>query len=78
MKFKEHLILEEKSPATVEAVQNGEAVVSLKNKSRTVFIVRVLRQKLLNYAKRHNITRIYIISTGTEHRKRMENMRLII
>ncbi len=36
---------------TVEAVQNGEAVVSLKNKTRTVFIVRELRQKLLNYAK---------------------------
>lgn len=78
MKFKEHLILEKKRLATVEAVQSGEAVVSLKNKSRTVFIVRVLRQKLLNYAKRHNITRIYIISTGTEHRKRMENMRLTI
>ncbi len=25
-----------------------------------------------------NITRIYIISTGTEHRQRMENMRLVI
>ena len=25
-----------------------------------------------------NTTRIYIISTGTEHRKRMENMHLII
>ena len=25
-----------------------------------------------------NTTRIYIISTGTEHRRRMENMRLII
>ena len=25
-----------------------------------------------------NTTRIYIISTGTEHRQRMENMRLII
>ena len=134
---------------TVEAVQKGEAVVSLKNKTRTVFIVRELQQRLLNYAKRHNITsgmifvtrtgkaisrtniwremkslcgqanvnpqkvfphnlrhlfarvfygiekdiakladilghssinttRIYIISTGTEHRQRMENMRLII
>ena len=134
---------------TVEAVKNGEAVVSLKNKTRTVFIVRELRQKLLNYAKRQNITsgmifvtrtgkaishtniwremkslceqagvnpqkvfphnlrhlfarvfyriekdiakladilghssinttRIYIISTGTEHRRKMENMRLII
>ncbi len=134
---------------TVEAVQNGEAVVSLKNKTRTVFVVRELRQKLLNYAKRENITsgmifvtrtgkaisrtniwremkslckqagvnpqkvfphnlrhlfarifygiekdiakladilghssinttRIYIITTGNEHRQRMENMRLII
>ena len=25
-----------------------------------------------------NTTRIYIISTGTEHRRRMENMRLVI
>ena len=134
---------------TVEAVKSGEAVVSLKNKTRTVFIVRELRQKLLSYAQKHkitsgmifitrtgkaigrtniwremkalceqanvnpqkvfphnlrhlfarvfygiekdiakladilghssiNTTRIYIISTGTEHRKRMENMRLII
>ena len=134
---------------TVEAVQKGEAVVSLKNKTRTVFIVRELQQTLLNYSKSQNITsgmifvtrtgkaisrtniwremkslceqanvnpqkvfphnlrhlfarvfygiekdiakladilghssinttRIYIISTGTEHRQRMENMRLII
>lgn len=40
---------------TVEAVQNGEAVVSLKNKTRTVFIVRELRKKLLKYAKNHGI-----------------------
>lgn len=33
---------------TVETVQNGEAIVSLKNKTRTVFIVRKLRQKSLN------------------------------
>lgn len=134
---------------TVEAVQNGEAVVSLKGKTRTVFIVRELQKKLLRYIKeqgikngcvfvtrtgkpisrtniwremkslckqanvnpskvfphnlRHlfarvfygiekdiakladilghssiNTTRIYIMSTGTEHRQRMENMRLII
>ena len=134
---------------TVEAVRFGEAVVSLKGKTRTVFIVRELQKKLLRYAAeqgiksgsifvtrtgkpmsrtniwremkklcedanvnpnkvfphnlRHlfarvfygiekdiakladilghssiNTTRIYIISTGTEHRKRMENMRLII
>ena len=134
---------------TVEAVKSGEAVVSLKGKTRTVFIVRELRQKLLRYAAeqeiksglifitrtgkplsrtniwremkslcesagvnpqkvfphnlRHlfarvfysiekdiakladilghssiNTTRIYIIATGNEHRKRMENMRLIV
>ena len=134
---------------TVEAVKNGEAVVSLKGKTRSVFIVKQLKQKLLCYAAeqgiksgmifvtksgkpisrtniwrdmkalceeanvnpnkvfphnlRHlfarvfygiekdiakladilghssiNTTRIYIITTGTEHRRKMENMRLII
>ena len=134
---------------TVEAVKTGEAVVSCKAKTRSVFIVKELKQKLLRYAAeqgiksgmifvtrtgkpisrtniwremkalcieanvnpqkvfphnlRHlfarvfygiekdiakladilghssiNTTRIYIISTGTEHRKRMENMRLIL
>lgn len=134
---------------TIEAVKNGEAVVSCKAKTRSVFIVKELKQKLLRYAAeqgiksgmifvtrtgkpisrtniwremkalceeasvnpqkvfphnlRHlfarvfygiekdiakladilghssiNTTRIYIISTGTEHRQRMENMRLII
>ena len=134
---------------TVEAVTNGEAIVSLKGKTRSVFIVKELRKKLLRYTAeqgiksgsifitrtgkpmsrtniwremknlcaqasvnpkkvfphnlRHlfartfygiekdiakladilghssiNTTRIYIISTGTEHRKRMENMRLVI
>ncbi len=134
---------------TVEAVKHGEAVVNCKAKTRTIFIVRELKQKLLRYAAeqgiksgmifvtrtgkpisrtniwremkalckeanvnpqkvfphnlRHlfarvfygiekdiakladilghssiNTTRIYIISTGTEHRKRMENMHLIM
>lgn len=134
---------------TVEAIKNGEAIVSLKGKTRSVFIVKELRKKLLRYTAeqeiksgaifitrtgkpisrtniwremknlcesagvnpqkvfphnlRHlfartfygiekdiakladilghssiNTTRIYIISTGTEHRKRMENMRLVI
>ena len=134
---------------TVEAVKNSEAIVSLKGKTRTVFIIKDLKQKLLCYAAeqkiesgmifitrsgkpmsrtniwremknlcvkanvnpnkvfphnlRHlfartfysiekdiakladilghssiNTTRIYIISTGNEHRRRMENMRLII
>ena len=134
---------------TVEAAKCGEAVVRCKGKTRAVFIVRELRQKLLRYAAEQNIqsgmifvtrtgkpisrtniwremkalcieadvnpqkvfphnlrhlfarvfygiekdiakladilghssintTRIYIISTGTEHRQRMENMQLII
>lgn len=134
---------------TVEAVKQGEAVVNCKAKTRSVFIVKELKQKLLRYAAEQNIkngmifvtrtgkpisrtniwremkalceeanvspqkvfphnlrhlfarvfygiekdiakladilghssintTRIYIISTGTEHRRRMENMHLIL
>lgn len=134
---------------TIEAARCGEAVVSCKAKTRTVFLVKALRQKLLRYAAEqgiesgmifvtrtgkpinrtnlwremkalcaeadvnpqkvfpHNLrhlfarvfygiekdiakladilghssidtTRIYIISTGTEHRRRMENMHLIL
>ncbi len=134
---------------TVEAVKNGEAIVSLKGKTRSVFLVKELQKNLLRYAAeqgiksgcifitrtgkpmsrtniwremknlcehagvnpqkvfphnlRHlfarvfygiekdiakladilghssiNTTRIYIISTGDEHRRRMENMRLIL
>lgn len=134
---------------TVEAVKKGEAVVSCKGKTRTVFIVSTLQKKLLKYIKeqrmktgiifvtkngrpmnrsniwkamkdlcaeagvssekvfphnlRHlfartfygiekdiakladilghsniNTTRIYIITTGAEHKRRMEKMRLII
>ena len=134
---------------TVEAAKQCEAVVNCKAKTRSVFIVKELKQKLLRYAAEQNIksgmifvtragkpisrtniwremkalcaeadvnpgkvyphnlrhlfarvfygiekdiamladilghssintTRIYIISTGTEHRKRMENMRLIL
>ena len=134
---------------TIEAVKCGEAVVNCKSKTRSVFIIKKLKQKLLRYAAKqgiksgmifvtksgkpinrtniwremkslckdanvnsqkvfpHNLrhlfartfygiekdiakladilghssidtTRIYIISTGTEHRRRMENMHLII
>ncbi len=134
---------------TVEAVKCGEAIVSLKGKTRSVFIVKELQKKLLRYTAeqgissgtifitrtgrpmsrtniwremkglceqagvnpqkvfphnlRHlfartfygiekdiakladilghssiNTTRIYIISTGNEHRRRMEHMRLIL
>lgn len=134
---------------TVEAAQSGEAIVSCKGKTRSVFLVKQLQKKLLRYCAKqgivsgsifitrtgkpisrtniwremkalceqasvdprkvfpHNLrhlfarvfygidkdiakladilghssintTRIYIISTGTEHRQRMETMRLII
>lgn len=134
---------------TIEAAKAGQATVNCKGKIRTVFIVKELKKKLLQYAKekhittgmifvtrsgkpisrtniwremkalctdanvnpnkvfphnlRHlfartfygiekdiakladilghssiNTTRIYIISTGNEHRKRLENMQLII
>lgn len=134
---------------TVEAVKRGEAIVNCKAKTRLVFIVKELKQKLLRYAAeqgikngmifitktgkpisrtniwremkalcgeanvnpqkvfphnlRHlfarvfygiekdiakladilghsniNTTRIYIMSTGAEHRRRMENMHLIM
>lgn len=134
---------------TVEAVRCGEATVTCKGKTRSVFIVKDLQKKLLRYAAEqqiqtgcifitrtgkpmsrtniwqamkalcadanvnpqkvfpHNLrhlfarvfygiekdiakladilghssidtTRIYIISTGSEHRRRMENMRLIL
>ncbi|MBQ6832541.1 MAG: tyrosine-type recombinase/integrase [Oscillospiraceae bacterium] len=134
---------------TVEAARRGQAVVSLKGKTRSVFIVRELQRKILRYAAEQNITtgavfitrngkpmsrtniwremknlceqagvnpqkvfphnlrhlfartfygiekdiakladilghssinttRIYIITTGNEHRKQLENMRLTI
>lgn len=134
---------------TVEAAKRGEAVVSCKGKTRTVFIVSALQKKLLRYAREqgiysgmlfvtkhgraldrsniwremkalcqqagvspdkvfpHNLrhlfarifygiekdiakladilghssidtTRIYIISTGAEHRRKLESMHLII
>ena len=134
---------------TVEAVKSGEATVSFKAKTRSVFIVKNLPKKLLDYAAKqgiksgmifitrtgkaisrtniwremkslcneagvnptkvfpHNLhhlfarvfygiekdiakladilghssintTRIYIISTGVEHRRKMENMHLVL
>ena len=134
---------------TVEALQNGEAIVNCKGKNRRVFIVSELKKKLLCYIKEqkiesgaifvtrsgkpinrssiwremkalckqanvlpskvfpHNLrhlfartfygiekdiakladilghssidtTRIYIITTGIEHKRKMEHMRLII
>ena len=40
---------------TVEAVKQGEAVVNCKAKTRSVFIVKELKQKLLRYVAEQNI-----------------------
>ncbi len=51
---------------TVEAVKCGKAVVSLKGKTRSVFLVRDLQKKLLRYAAEQNITTgaIFITRNG--------------
>ena len=51
---------------TVEAVKRGEAVVSLKGKTRSVFIVRELQKKLLRYAAEQKISSgvIFITRSG--------------
>ena len=52
---------------TVEAVRRGEAVVSCKTKTRSVFIVKELKQKLLRYAKKQGIQSGMIFVTKTGH-----------
>ena len=51
---------------TVEAAKCGETVVRCKGKTRAVFIVRELRQKLLRYAAEQNIQSgmIFVTRTG--------------
>lgn len=51
---------------TVEAVKRGESVVSLKGKTRKVFIINELKKKLLRYAKSQKISAgaIFITRSG--------------
>ncbi|MBQ8182950.1 MAG: tyrosine-type recombinase/integrase [Clostridia bacterium] len=51
---------------TIEAVKRGETIVTLKGKTRTVFIVRELQKKLLRYAAEQKISSgaIFITCTG--------------
>ena len=51
---------------TVEAVRRGEATVSLKGKTRTVFLVKDLQKKLLRYISEQHITTgaIFVTRTG--------------
>lgn len=51
---------------TVDAIKNGEVIVSCKGKTRSVFIVRDLQKKLLRYAAEQGIKSgaIFITRTG--------------
>ena len=51
---------------TVDAAKCGEAVVRCKGKTRTVFLVKALRQKLLRYAAEQSIQSgmIFVTRTG--------------
>lgn len=51
---------------TVEAVKRGEATVSCKGKTRTVFIISALRRLLLRYAKEQRIKTglIFVTKSG--------------
>lgn len=51
---------------TVESVKRGKAIVDCKGKTRTVFIVRDLQRKLLNYATKMKILKgtIFITRSG--------------
>ena len=51
---------------TVEAVRCGEAVVSLKGKTRTVLLVKELQKKLMRYITDHGITTgaVFITKSG--------------
>ncbi len=51
---------------TVEAVKSGKIIVTCKGKTRTVFIVKELREKLLRYIKEQGIESgsIFVAKTG--------------
>ena len=51
---------------TAEAVRRGEATVSLKGKTRTVFLVKDLQKKLLRYISEQKITEgaVFVTRTG--------------
>jgi len=51
---------------TVEAIRYGEVTVDCKNKTRTILVPGKLKNILLNYAERHNITvgAIFVTRTG--------------
>ena len=58
--------ISELSSFTVEAVRTGTVIITCKGKNRKVLIIKKLREKLLLYAKRHNIThgQIFLTKSG--------------
>lgn len=48
---------------TVESAKRGEALVSLKGKTRRIFLIEKLRKKLLRYASEHHIKKGMIFTT---------------
>ena len=58
--------ISELSSFTVEAVKIGTVIITCKGKNRKVLIIKKLREKLLLYAKRHNIThgQIFLTKSG--------------
>ncbi|MBP1586920.1 MAG: tyrosine-type recombinase/integrase [Clostridia bacterium] len=51
---------------TVEAVRTGKAIVSCKNKTRSIFIVKKLQNLLISYCERNSIKtgQIFVTKTG--------------
>ena len=52
---------------TVEAVKKGEALISLKGKTRYIFIVKQLKKRLLEYARKNRIEKgvLFISRNGS-------------
>lgn len=52
---------------TVDALKCGKAIVSLKGKTRTVFLVKALKEKLLRYAAEEGIQAgsVFVTKTGS-------------
>ena len=56
----------ELSYVTVEALKDGKAVVSMKGKTRTIFLTKELRKKLMRYISEQQISEgcVFITRTG--------------
>ena len=75
--FRKKLELQEKSTATIEKYIRDVKAFSVYAQDEVITKDIAKLADILGHSS-INTTRIYIISTGTEHRRRMENMHLII